>query len=88
MVQAVMRAMGSDGGWQRKLRSLPRRSPPAVRLGSSQAADCYRSAAQGLGTPALGDGDGPLNLASEWSAGLDNIRGKSYCCFRKREGDV
>ena len=26
--------------------------------------------------------------APEWSVGLDNIRGKSYCCFRKQEGDV
>ena len=34
MVQAVMRAMGSDGEWQMKLRSLARRSPPPVRPGS------------------------------------------------------
>ena len=39
MVQAVMRVMGSDGGRQMKLRSLARRSPPAVRPGSLQAAD-------------------------------------------------
>ena len=31
MVQAVMRAMGSDGEWQMKLRSLACRSPPALR---------------------------------------------------------
>ena len=34
MVQAVMRAMGSGGEQQMKLRSLARCSPPAVRPGS------------------------------------------------------
>ena len=34
MVQAVMRAMGSDGERQMQLRSLARRSPPAVHSGS------------------------------------------------------
>ena len=34
MVQAVMRVMGSDGERQMKLRSLSRRSPPAVWPGS------------------------------------------------------
>ena len=33
MAQAVMRAMGSDGGRQMKPHSLARRSPPAVRPG-------------------------------------------------------
>ena len=34
MVQAVMRAVGSDGERQMKIRSFARRSPPAVRPGS------------------------------------------------------
>ena len=34
MVQAVMRAMGSDGQWQMKLRSPARGSPSAVRPNS------------------------------------------------------
>ena len=34
MVQAVLRAMGSNGERQMKLHSLARCSPPAVRLGS------------------------------------------------------
>ena len=34
MVQVVMRAMGSDGERQMKLRSLACCSPPAVRPGS------------------------------------------------------
>ena len=34
MVQVVMRAMGSDGEWQMKLRSLAHHSPPAVQPGS------------------------------------------------------
>ena len=33
-VQAVMRAMGSDGEWQMKLHSRTCHSPPAVQLGS------------------------------------------------------
>ena len=41
MVQVVMRAMGSDGEQQRKLRSLTRRPPPAVRPSSKQATDQY-----------------------------------------------
>ena len=53
MAQAVMRAVESDGERQMKLRSLARRSPPAVRPGSEQAADCYRSTARGLGTRVL-----------------------------------
>ena len=34
MVQAVMRAMGSDGERQMELRSLAHHSPPAVQPGS------------------------------------------------------
>ena len=41
----------SDGERQMKLRSLTRRSPPAVWPGSQQAADGYQSAARGWGTP-------------------------------------
>ena len=51
MVQAVTRAMGSDGERQMKLHLLTRRSPPAVQPGS--CVHCYQSAAQGLGTLGL-----------------------------------
>ena len=34
VVQAVMRAMGSEGEWQMKLSSLTPCSPPAVQPGS------------------------------------------------------
>ena len=45
---------GSDGEQQVKLRSLTAgHSRHAVQPGSSQAADQYQSAAQGLGTPEL-----------------------------------
>ena len=47
MVQGVMRAMGSDGEWQMKLRSLA--SCCAARL----LTDWYLSMARGLGTPGL-----------------------------------
>ena len=43
----------SNGERQLKLPSPARRSPPAVRPGSQQAVDPHRSAARGLGTPAI-----------------------------------
>ena len=48
--------MGSDAERQMKLGSLARCSPPDGQSGSYQTVDCYRSAAGGLGTPALADG--------------------------------
>lgn len=47
--------MGADGKWQMKLHSLAHHSPPAGWPGFYQLAHQYRSAAGGLGTPALGD---------------------------------
>ena len=43
----------SNAEWQMKLRRLARHLTPAVRPGSKQAADQYRSVARGLGSPAL-----------------------------------
>ena len=53
MVQAVTQVMGSDGEQQMRLSSLAHCSPPALRPGSQQAVDLYRSLAWGLGTPAI-----------------------------------
>ena len=68
-VQAVMRAMGSDGERQMKLHPLARRSPPAVRPSSQQAVD------QGLKPLLQGYGKLSNLKVVKWEQGFTEAKG-------------